>query len=203
MSIRGAILGLLAEGPMTGYEVAKRFEHSLARVWPARPNQIYTEMNRMADAGLIEEIGREARNARRYAITKGGRTALTEWMLRPVPPEQALRFEPLLKANFVWTLPEGERRAWLDEQRRYWGEQIAWLDAQAKHLPSEPEGLGSDPVETGTSDANVEPELNQAIALKAADGAMRAVPDRRQAAAVGRAIYQVMRDWAERSVGRG
>lgn len=198
MSIRGAILGLLAEGPMTGYEVAKRFEHSLARVWPARSNQIYTEMNRMADAGLIEEIGREARNARRYAITKGGRTALTEWMLRPVPPEQALRFEPLLKANFAWTLPEEERRAWLAEQRRYWTGQIAWLDAQAKHLPPGPEGAGSDPGESDASAGRGPDRVaapSRAIAPKTA-GAMRAAPDRRRAAAAGRAIYQAMRDWA-------
>ena len=179
MSIRGAILGLLAEGPMTGYEVAKRFEHSLARVWPARSNQIYTEMNRMADEGLIQEVGREARNARRYAITDAGRAWLREWMLRPVRTEQALRFEPLLKANFAWTLPPPERRDWTEAQRRYWDKQIAWLDAQAKHLPPDP----------SRSDAIASTTPNP----------VRAVPDRRRAAQVGRAIYEAMRNWAKGS----
>ena len=188
MSIRGAILGLLSEEPMTGYEVAKRFEHSLARVWPARSNQIYTEMNRMADEGLIEEVGREARNARRYAITDGGREALIEWMLRPVPPEQALRFEPLLKANFAWTLPEPERRDWMDAQRRYWDEQIAWLDAQVKHLPPDPPSTGLSGQVTGDGDDQASTRTSPPL---------QAVPDRRRAAKVGRAIYEAMRDWAK------
>lgn len=167
MSIRCAILGLLAEGPMTGYEIAKRFEHSLARVWPARPNQIYTEANRMIADGLVREVGREARGARRHAITEAGRAALRDWLARDLAPGGGLRFEALLKANFVWTLPPAERRRWLQAQRRFWDEQIAWLDAQAKHLPPN----GADP-----------------------DGA---VPDRRRAAKAGRAIYGAMQAWAD------
>ena len=183
MSIRGAILGLLAEEPMTGYEVAKRFEHSLARVWPARSNQIYTELNRMDGEGLIAEIGREARNARRYAVTDAGRAALRDWMLRPVSPDQALRFEPLLKANFAWTLPEPELRRWMEQQRRYWDEQIAWLDAQAKHLPP-------DPLARKANGASDEAGAHSPVPLQA-------VPDRRRAAKAGRAIYVAMRDWAK------
>ncbi|UWR22002.1 PadR family transcriptional regulator [Sulfitobacter sp. S190] len=151
---------------MTGYEIAKRFEHSLSRVWPARPNQIYTELNRMADAGLIAEIGREARNARRYEICEAGQTALRHWMQQDLPEGGGLRFEPLLKANFLWTLPQDARAAWLAQQRQFWEDQIAWLDAQAKHLP---------PDHTDTSGA---------------------VTSRRQAAATGRRIYGAMKDWA-------
>ena len=175
MSIPGAILGLLSEGPMTGYEVAKRFEHSLARVWPARPNQIYAALNRLETEGAVAEVGREARNARRYAITEQGRAALVEWMLRPAHPERSLRFEPLLKANFAHALPPAQRGAWLNGQRRHWEEQIAWLDAQMKHLPPDP--------------AAPRP------------GPERAIPDRRRAAEAGRAIYAAMLDWARRAGG--
>lgn len=135
MSIKGALLGLLSEGPMTGYEIAKRFEHSLARVWPARSNQIYTELNRLEAEGLIEEVERGARGARRYAIVPAGRAWARDWLLTRSPPEQQLRFEGLLKANFVSLLPQAERRAHLKAERAFWREQEAWLRAQMKHLP--------------------------------------------------------------------
>ena len=44
MSLRHALLGLLAEHPASGYDLLKQFEGSLAFVWPATQSQLYTEL---------------------------------------------------------------------------------------------------------------------------------------------------------------
>ncbi|MFD1050558.1 PadR family transcriptional regulator, partial [Kibdelosporangium lantanae] len=54
MSLRHAVLGLLSTGPASGYDLLKRFEISLANVWPATQSQLYSELNRMADADLVK-----------------------------------------------------------------------------------------------------------------------------------------------------
>lgn len=53
MSLRHALLGLLSERPASGYDLLKRFETSLANVWPATQSQMYTELSKLAAAGLI------------------------------------------------------------------------------------------------------------------------------------------------------
>ncbi len=136
MSIRGAVLGLLMEQPMTGYEITKRFEHSLARIWPARSNQIYTELKKCESEDLVKLSEIAARNARRYTITDQGRSWVVQWLVERSPPEQQLRFEGLLKANFVALLAPIERQKFLIEEKLYWQEQSAWLMAQMKHLPT-------------------------------------------------------------------
>ena len=47
MSLRYALLALLTVEPMTGYDLSKRFESSVAYVWHAPDSQIYPELRRM------------------------------------------------------------------------------------------------------------------------------------------------------------
>lgn len=49
-----AALGLLAQKPGSGYDLLKQFEISMANVWPATQSQLYGELNKLADARLIE-----------------------------------------------------------------------------------------------------------------------------------------------------
>ena len=44
----------MAQYPGSGYDLLKRFEKSMANVWPATQSQLYGEFNKLADAGLIE-----------------------------------------------------------------------------------------------------------------------------------------------------
>src|SRR5438093_632739 len=50
MSLRHALLGLLADHPMTGYDLTRTFDRSLANVWPASHSQIYPELARLSGA---------------------------------------------------------------------------------------------------------------------------------------------------------
>ena len=47
MSLRHGLLGLLAEGPASGYDLARRFQEALGPVWPAQHPKIYAELARL------------------------------------------------------------------------------------------------------------------------------------------------------------
>jgi DNA-binding PadR family transcriptional regulator len=88
VSLRIAALGLLAQQPGSGYDLLGRFERSMANVWPATQSQLYGELNRLADAGLIEVSKVGARGRKEYRITAAGRDELRDWITdtRDDPP---------------------------------------------------------------------------------------------------------------------
>lgn len=78
-----ALLGILATGPMSAYELAKSMRFSGTRyLWPRTESRIYLEPRNLVNAGLatvsVEHIGRRARSV--YKITNEGRRALTAWL---------------------------------------------------------------------------------------------------------------------------
>ncbi len=91
MSLRMAALGLLAQHPGSGYDLLKRFEKSMANVWPATQSQLYGELNKLAAAGLIEVSAIGPRGRKEYRITAAGRTELEHWITHPAddPPERS------------------------------------------------------------------------------------------------------------------
>ena len=52
-TLRYAILGLLNRKAMTGYDLSKEFQTSLAEFWHAKHSQIYPELKSLAEDGLI------------------------------------------------------------------------------------------------------------------------------------------------------
>jgi len=85
MSLRHALLGLLADTPQTGYDLAKRFELTLAdHAWHASHSQIYPELKRMAVDGLVRVVEEGARGSRVYDVTAEGRAELRRWMFTPL-----------------------------------------------------------------------------------------------------------------------
>ncbi len=85
MSVRNALLGLLAQKPRHGYELRAAFEAVMGgdANWEVKPAQIYTTLDRLEEAGLVErksDLGQGSEPARRiYAITKQGAEALHAW----------------------------------------------------------------------------------------------------------------------------
>src|SRR5437016_3016376 len=72
VSLRYGLLGLLAEGPASGYDLARRFEEAMGTVWPAQHPKIYAELGRLSDEGLIEVDSVGARRRVAYRITETG-----------------------------------------------------------------------------------------------------------------------------------
>src|SRR3954452_23355114 len=110
MSLRHAVLGLLAVEPATGYELAHKFDVSLSTAWHASHSQIYPELARLTEAGMVEVIGEGARNSRTYAVTEAGRAELREWMLRH-EPNRSQRSETAVRWFLVALLDPEDRRA--------------------------------------------------------------------------------------------
>lgn len=115
MSLRYALLGLLSDGPASGYDLLRTFKHSLANVWPTTQSQIYTELTKLADAGLIEVSDEGPRGRKEYTLTDTGLDDLRTW-LTTTEPKQAVRNEALLRIFFLGVIPVNRptpiSRAW-------------------------------------------------------------------------------------------
>ena len=127
MSLRHALLGLLAEHPASGYELTKQFERSLAHVWSAKHSQIYPELAKMAAAGWLEVGDEGSRGRKEYTITPAGRAELDRW-LSDVPPERGMRNDALLRIFFLWTLGGERAAAYLDREAAAYRAYEAVLD---------------------------------------------------------------------------
>src|SRR5680860_506582 len=81
-----AVLGQVAAGPSSGYEIKARLETGAAQFWHASYSQIYAELRRLNDLELVSEehVLQDARpNKRVYTITAEGRQALRNWLEEP------------------------------------------------------------------------------------------------------------------------
>jgi PadR family transcriptional regulator, regulatory protein AphA len=112
MSLRHAVLGLLAERPASGYDLMKLFETSLANVWPATQSQVYGELGKLASSGLVTVSARGPRGRKEYAVTDEGLAELRRWLIE-TEPEQVRRSETLLRVFFLGVLTPVEATAYL------------------------------------------------------------------------------------------
>lgn len=92
MSVRHAVLGLLAQRPRHGYELRAAFQALVGGEgnWDVKPAQIYTTLTRLEQGGLVVEEGIEqdaGPEKRIYALTLPGRQALQEWFASSIEPE--------------------------------------------------------------------------------------------------------------------
>jgi DNA-binding PadR family transcriptional regulator len=127
MSLHYALIGMLADEPMSGYDLTRRFAESLANVWPAQHSQIYPELARLVGAGLIEQAGEGPRGRKTYRATTAGVEALTQWM-RGTKPDYDVRCEAGLRGFFLWTLPPDEAVAHLKQDIEVYRGHLAELE---------------------------------------------------------------------------
>jgi PadR family transcriptional regulator, regulatory protein AphA len=135
MSLRHALLGALADRPRTGYALLKHFEQSLAYAWPASHSQIYPELARLLEDGLIEQTETGPRNSRTYALTDAGLEEIRRW-LRETEPDRRVRSDAALRTFFLWLLEPAEARAQLERERDHWRDVLG----QFERIREEPFG---------------------------------------------------------------
>ncbi|WP_434383137.1 PadR family transcriptional regulator [Melittangium boletus] len=100
---RFAILGMLCREPMSGYDLRSAIERSVGHFWQESYGNLYPTLERMAEEHLVEldpeASSRSGRVRKVYRVTAAGRSALVEWLRRPVLPHVE-RNELLLKLFF-------------------------------------------------------------------------------------------------------
>ncbi|MFF5184530.1 PadR family transcriptional regulator [Streptomyces sp. NPDC000345] len=122
MSLKYAVLAALLEGEASGYELSKVFDVSLANFWPATPQQLYRELERLAQDGLIEaRVVRQERrpNKRMFTLTEAGRADLRAFAAAPPRRPTAIRDELLIKIQASDGVDPAVSRE-LIEERRSW-----------------------------------------------------------------------------------
>lgn len=126
MSIRQAMLAILEQGPMYGYQLRAEFEQRTGETWPLNIGQVYTTLTRLERDGLVEVVASEAEAATgrkvaghggvgeplgpdrthvSYRATEAGRSEVSEWFATPVPRSQPARDELAIKLAIAVTLP--------------------------------------------------------------------------------------------------
>ena len=122
VSLRDAVLAALLEGESSGYDLAKGFDASVANFWMATPQQLYRELERLAEQGLIQArvVQQERRpNKRMYSLTESGREAIRQFTARS-PRPSVIRDELLVKVQAADAGDAEAVRAFIVE-RMQWG----------------------------------------------------------------------------------
>ena len=140
-TLRFAILGLLNEKSMTGYELAREFETTLFEFWHAKHSQIYPELKRLHQEGMVEfeiAIAGTALEKKRYTITPRGRQLFLDWLgqwhkMGPTPKD-----EFRLQLFFTHFVSPERRLELLEDQLEQHRERLSHLRENQGKFPAVP-----------------------------------------------------------------
>lgn len=83
-NLKYAILGLLLERNMTGYEIKTEFERALTEFWNAKHSQIYPELKKLTEEEMVNfttEISGTNLEKKVYSITEKGKKDFMNWIV--------------------------------------------------------------------------------------------------------------------------
>jgi DNA-binding PadR family transcriptional regulator len=98
---RYAILGLLASGCTSGYEMKHTIDTSLNHFWKISFGQVYPMLKTLAQEGLIVEETGEGDDRKTFVLTPDGEADLRRWVEEPTTELPVQRNELLLKLYFA------------------------------------------------------------------------------------------------------
>ena len=137
------ILGMLRHEPRSGYEIKQAVDSSTRFFWAASYGQIYPELAKLAEAGLVEGEAQPTGGRKRtvYRLTGAGRDELLNW-LDEAAVRLELRDEGLLKLFFAGAAEPGKAIEIIEAKQRLMQEKLAALRAIEPHAadaaPSDP-----------------------------------------------------------------
>lgn len=109
-------LGMVMDGPLTGYDIKKYIETGIGTFYKASYGSLYPLLKRLADRGLlaVTEEQQGSRQKKYYQITAQGKTEFLEWLRSPIDFSDNTDNQ-LAKIYFFDRLPEDERKEQLAE----------------------------------------------------------------------------------------
>ncbi|WP_100810910.1 MULTISPECIES: PadR family transcriptional regulator [unclassified Microbacterium] len=81
--VRAAVIALLAESPMHGYQIIHEIEERSGGSWKPSPGSVYPTLQLLTDEGLV--TAEEANGRKTYALTEAGRAEADAAGERPAP----------------------------------------------------------------------------------------------------------------------
>lgn len=139
MPLAHAILAFISYQPMTGYDLKKYFDQSVAHFWSATQSHIYKALDGLEREGwaTVRVIPNEGKPSRReYHITEAGNAELRRWLVTPIPM-QPVREASLIQIFFSHTSTNEEIIALLEARKTQIREQIDILRGAAQSAINE------------------------------------------------------------------
>jgi len=134
MPLEHAILAFIEYQPMSGYDLKKFFDVSVAHFWSTTQSHIYKSLEGLekkgwAAARIIQQEGKPNRNE--YHITDEGRAELRRWMTTPLPMDP-VREATLIQIFFSHFSANEEIAALLDARMQEIRERLHTLRTSAQ-----------------------------------------------------------------------
>ena len=117
MSVKHALLALLEQEPMYGYQLRAAFEERTAELWPLNIGQVYTTLSRLERDGLVVGGEANAEGQQLYRLTEPGRSELTAWFGAAAPRTQPPREELAIKIALAANVPGLDLASVVQRQR--------------------------------------------------------------------------------------
>ena len=120
MSVRHALLALLAEGPKYGLQLREEFEARTGEVWPLNVGQVYTTLQRLERDGLVESDDTAQDGPQKtFLITADGEAELAGWLRTPPDMSAPPRDELVMKVLVAMRVPGTNVHDVIQVHRRY------------------------------------------------------------------------------------
>jgi DNA-binding PadR family transcriptional regulator len=147
------ILGLLALGAHSGYDIKQLADMSTRHFWATSYGQIYPELRRLSQSGLIksEDASRGTRQRTLYHLTAKGRQALHAWVADGTVQSVEIRDEMLLKLFFADAMSGKETVKHLGAMRRRHQEVAAGLREHEPMVAAQPHRMKHEVLKFGVA----------------------------------------------------
>lgn len=113
-STAGALLGLLRDGPRSGYDLVAAAQEVIGGFWTITRSQVYRELAVLADRGLLEKGPVGPRDRQPFQLTAAGQVAFRAWVNTSPEPEN-LRIPLLLRLTFADAIDPDRLQAMLSD----------------------------------------------------------------------------------------
>ena len=117
MSVKHALLSLLEQEPMYGYQLRQEFETRTGGTWPLNVGQVYTTLTRLERDGLVEPAGADDEGHEIWRLTAAGHDEVAAWFTTPVARTQPPRDELAIKLALAVTVPGVDVGTLIQRQR--------------------------------------------------------------------------------------
>ena len=106
LSTEYILLGLVAQGPVHGYDLHKKLAilDGLSSIWHVKQSQLYALLDKLESMGYLHAIpttGAAYALRKQYHLTESGRQAFEAWMVSPVQHGREMRQDFLARLYFA------------------------------------------------------------------------------------------------------